>query len=67
MIFGSPKKEEFTVSMWAERVDFYGLNLSTTIIYTWYIMAVLIGAALILRFTVIRRMKEKPSGVPEHS
>ena len=63
MIFGSPKKEEFTVSMWAERVDFYGLNLSTTIIYTWYIMAVLIGAALILRFTVIRRMKEKPSGV----
>ena len=62
IVFGSPEKEEFTVSMWAERVEVLGFNLSTTIVYTWYVMAFLIIAALILRFTLIRHMKDEPSG-----
>jgi F-type H+-transporting ATPase subunit a len=60
LILGIPPKEELAVSMWAPRVDVFGLNLSTTIIYTWYIMAFLIVVALILRFTVIRHLKDQP-------
>lgn len=63
LVFGAPEKPEFEMSMFPPRVDFLGLNLSTTIIYTWYIMAFIIIVALILRFTVIRHMKDRPSGL----
>lgn len=63
LIFGVPVKEELTVNLFAERVELLGLNLSTTIVYTWLAMAVLIIAALVLRLTVIRRMKDRPGGV----
>ncbi len=63
LIFGPPEKEELKVNLFAERVDFLGLNLSTTIISTWIAMAVILIAALILRFTVIKKMKDRPGGV----
>lgn len=63
LIFGVPAKDELTVNLFAERVELLGLNLSTTIVYTWLAMAVLIIAALVLRLTVIRRMKDRPEGV----
>ncbi|NLA86460.1 MAG: F0F1 ATP synthase subunit A [Clostridiales bacterium] len=62
LIFGSPAKEELRVNLFAERVELFGLNLSTTIIYTWYAMAFLIIVALVLRLTVIRKMKDRPGG-----
>lgn len=60
LIFGAPSQTELEVSMWAPRVNVFGLNLSTTVIYTWYVMAFLVIVALILRFTVVRRMKDAP-------
>lgn len=62
LIFGAPAKEELTVNLFAERVELFGLNLSTTIIYTWYAMAFLIISSLVLRLTVIRKMKDRPGG-----
>jgi F-type H+-transporting ATPase subunit a len=63
LIFGPPEKEELKVSLFAERVEFLGLNLSTTIISTWIAMAVILIAAIILRLTVVRKMKERPGAV----
>lgn len=60
LIFGAPAKEELQVSLFAERVEVFGLNLSTTIIYTWFIMAFLVIVAIILRLTVIRKAKMQP-------
>jgi F-type H+-transporting ATPase subunit a len=63
LIFGTPAEQELNVSLFAERVELFGFNLSTTIIYTWYAMALLIIAALVLRLTVIRKMKDRPRGI----
>jgi F-type H+-transporting ATPase subunit a len=62
LIFGTPAREELHVNLFAERVELFGLNLSTTIINTWFAMAFLIIAALVLRLTVIRKMKDRPGG-----
>ena len=53
---------EIEFSLWPERVDFYGFSLSITVIYSWVVMAVLVIAALILRFFVVRRFQEVPVG-----
>lgn len=60
IVFGAAEKEDLHVSLFAERVELFGLNLSTTIINTWIVMAILILAALILRLTVVRKMKIQP-------
>ncbi|MDR2525051.1 MAG: F0F1 ATP synthase subunit A [Oscillospiraceae bacterium] len=41
----------------------HGLSISPTLLTTWGIMAVLVGLALLLRLTVLRRMKQNPKGV----
>ena len=53
---------EIEFSLWPERVTVFGYSLSTTIIYSWIAMAILIIGALIIRFTVFRNPKEKPTG-----
>jgi len=61
LVFGT---EETTLefSLWPERVTVFGFSLSYTIIFTWIAMAVLITAALIIRFTVFKNPKDNPSG-----
>ena len=56
------EKEPITVEIWAKRVNFFGLEFSESVVHTWAAMAVLVVLALILRFTVVRRMKEIPKG-----
>jgi F-type H+-transporting ATPase subunit a len=63
IVFGAPESEKLEVSIWPERVDFLGFKLTTTVIYTWYAMALLIALALVLRLTVLRRLREQPSGL----
>lgn len=63
VIFGPVASEGFHVSIWAERVKVGGFNLSTTVIYTWVIMAVLILGALLLRLFVIPKMTDRPHGI----
>lgn len=63
MIFGAPEKKPLTVEIAAPRVNFFGLNLSTTVIYTWIVMLVLVILALIIRFTILNRMKDVPTGL----
>jgi len=63
LIAGAPPKRELEVSIAPARVDVLGVSLSTTALVTWGIMAVLVIVALILRFTVLRRLEEVPKGV----
>jgi len=62
VIFHPSGEHHLEFSLWPERVDVFGVSLSLTIIYTWFAMAILIVAALILRFTVVRRFEELPRG-----
>jgi len=62
IIFGPLISESLEFSMWPDRASVLGFSLSYTIIYTWIAMALLITAALIIRFTVFRRPKDIPDG-----
>ena len=63
VLFGAKAPEALEVSIWAERVSLFGLDLSVTIVYTWIIVLVLILLAVILRLTVIRHMRKTPKGM----
>ncbi len=63
LIFGRPESEKFSVSIWAERVEIFGISVSSTVITTWVVMLVLIVVAVILRLTVIKHMKDEPKGL----
>ena len=62
LIFGPQPAPELEFSIMPERVDVLGFNLSTTIIYTWIAMAVLIIGAVIIRLTVFKNPKDIPAG-----
>jgi F-type H+-transporting ATPase subunit a len=62
IIFGKPESEEISVQLAVPRVTVLGLNLSTTIVYTWVITAVLILLALILRLTLVPKLRDVPRG-----
>lgn len=63
LVLGKPESEKFSVSIWADRVDMFGISISSTVLITWVIMLVLIIIAVILRLTVIRHMKDEPKGL----
>jgi F-type H+-transporting ATPase subunit a len=62
LIFGKQESKPIEVSIWAARVNFFGLDISETVLNTWCIMAVIIVLAVILRLTVIRKLKDVPKG-----
>jgi len=62
IIFGPAPTEKLEFSIWADRVTVLGFSLSYTIIFTWVAMAILIIAALIIRFTIFKNPKENPTG-----
>jgi len=62
IVFHPQPSHSFEFSLWPERVDVLGVSLSVTTIYTWFAMAILIVAALLLRFTVLKRFETLPKG-----
>lgn len=61
LLFGNHAETEgFEVEIWAERVQVGGYSLSTTVIISWIIMAVLLLAALLIRIFVIPKFRDKP-------
>ena len=63
LIFGAREDQHLELSLWPERVDFFGYSLSKTAIYTWIIMAALIFVALVLRIFLVRKFKKVPKGL----
>ena len=62
IIFGPQETEQIKFSIMPDRAQVFGFSLSYTVIFTWIAMAILIIAALIIRFTIFRNPKEKPGG-----
>ena len=62
-VFGVKEAEEFSVSIWAERMEIGGVTLSTTVVVTWAVMAVVLLLAVLVRLLVIPRMTDKPHGI----
>jgi F-type H+-transporting ATPase subunit a len=62
MVFGKGEAKSIEVAIVAERTTFLGMNISTTVLTSWVIIAVLVVLALILRITVLPRLKDVPSG-----
>jgi F-type H+-transporting ATPase subunit a len=63
ILFGPHVGEGPEISIWPDRVDFLGMKLSTTVIYSWYVMAALVALALIARLTALRRLSDQPRGL----
>ena len=64
LVFGAHHAEDMSeFSPWAARFELFGYEVSSTVACTWVIMAVIVVLALLLRVTVLRRLKDKPSGV----
>ena len=63
LIFGAKEAEEFSVSIWADRMQIGGITLSSTVVVTWAVMAVLLVLAVLIRLLVVPRMTDKPHGV----
>jgi F-type H+-transporting ATPase subunit a len=60
--FGPYKGESIEIDLWAARTDIFGFSVSMSAVYTWIIMAVVLAAALVLRFTVLNKMNRRPRG-----
>lgn len=63
LLFGAPHAEPFQVEISPERIMIAGMSVSTTVVTTWIAMGVVLVVALILRLTVIPRMKKVPKGI----
>jgi len=62
LIFGPQPAPKLDFTIMPERIDVFGFNLSTTVIYTWIAMAVLIIVAIIIRLTVFKNPTDIPKG-----
>ena len=63
ILFGQPEKRAFTVEIVPSRILLFGYSLSSTIVISWVVMAVLILLAIILRITVIPHLQKIPNGI----
>lgn len=63
VIFGTEQKGKFTVEIWAPRVTLAGQSVSTTVLITWAIMAVVLVLSLAFRIFAVPRMKDEPRGL----
>ena len=62
LVFGPRESAELHFSLWPSRVDVFGFSLSTTVVYTWLCMALLVAGALILRVAVVNKFGKFPKG-----
>lgn len=63
LLFGKAKTEQLSIEIAPARIDFHGLNVSQTLIYSWVAMGIVVIAAILIRIFVIPRMKDKPTGI----
>ena len=57
------EKSAFTVSISPTRLDILGFSVSSSVVMTWIVIAVLSFAALLIRIFVIPRFRETPRGL----
>ncbi len=57
------EKSNFTVSISPARMDVFGFSVSSSVVMTWIVIAVLAVIAVLIRIFVIPRFKETPRGI----
>lgn len=57
------ESEGLHVTIMAPRMNFLGMDISTSVFYSWIVIAVLLVAALIIRIFVIPKFTEHPRGI----
>ena len=62
LLLGTKPSEDFAVSIWAQRINVGGVTISSTVLVTWAMMAVLLVLAVLIRLGVIPRMTDRPHG-----
>lgn len=63
LIFGTGEAKTFHVSIFAQRMNLFGWDVSSTVVVTWIAMAGLLLAAVFIRAFIIPKFREKPAGV----
>ncbi len=63
LLFGKPESEEITVEIWAPRTEIFGLDISSTVVISWVIIAILGVGALLFRLLIVPKMSDKPKGI----
>lgn len=63
VFFPNAEGKPFHVEIWARRLDIGGFSLSQTVLISWGIIAVMLVLCLLIRFLVVPRMKDVPTGV----
>lgn len=59
-IFPDAKHEELTVSLGSPPMNFFGLSLPSSVVFTWGIMALLTVAALLIRIFAVPKFSDRP-------
>ena len=54
---------KFEVAISPARMDLFGFSVSSSVVVAWIVMAVLVVAAVLIRFLVIPNFQEKPRGL----
>lgn len=57
------ESEGLHVTIMAPRMNFLGMDISTSVFYSWIVIAVLLVIAVIIRLFVIPKFKEHPRGL----
>lgn len=63
VFFPNAEKRPFGVEIWAHRVDIGGFSISQTVLISWAILAVMLVLCLLIRFLVVPRMRDVPTGL----
>lgn len=63
LIFPGEHGEALEVSLGAPPINFFGLQIASSVVYTWAIMAVLTVAALAIRIFAIPRFSDHPGAL----
>ncbi|MEA4998138.1 MAG: FoF1 ATP synthase subunit a [Candidatus Limiplasma sp.] len=50
------------VSLYPEHYEVFGINVGLSVFISWFVMAVLLIAIVLLHFLVVRRLKPEPKG-----
>jgi F-type H+-transporting ATPase subunit a len=62
LVFGKQESKGINVEIAPARMNFLGMDISSTVVIAWGVIVVLVILALILRLTVIPRLKDVPTG-----
>jgi F-type H+-transporting ATPase subunit a len=61
VIAGAPRREELEINILAPQANFFGHSVSSAVLWTWAVMAVLAAGAAAFRFLLFPRFSETPS------